>query len=144
MEFYVGMDVSLEETSICVVDGSGEIVCEGTVISEPENFHRVGLWPQHALNIVTTGSEPTSRAVGPLAADLVGSEPVCRHPHCRARSAPQCGVSRGPRAYRVRVPISGRVERTCAVGHSAIYAAVFFISAILWNSARISGWCWAR
>ena len=36
MELYVGMDVSREETSICVVDGSGEIVCEGTVISEPE------------------------------------------------------------------------------------------------------------
>jgi hypothetical protein len=25
MEFYVGMDVSLKETSICVVDGKGEI-----------------------------------------------------------------------------------------------------------------------
>ncbi len=36
MELYVGMDVSLEETSICVVDGAGEIVCEGTVLSEPE------------------------------------------------------------------------------------------------------------
>ncbi len=36
MELYVGMDVSLEETSICVVDDSGEIVSEGTVISEPE------------------------------------------------------------------------------------------------------------
>ena len=36
MELYVGMDVSLKETSICVVDGSGEIVSEGTVISEPE------------------------------------------------------------------------------------------------------------
>ncbi len=35
MELYVGMDVSLEETSICVVDGSGGIVSEGTVISEP-------------------------------------------------------------------------------------------------------------
>ncbi|MDH3664924.1 MAG: IS110 family transposase [Alphaproteobacteria bacterium] len=35
MEFYVGMDVSLEETSICVVDGKGEVVSEGTVISEP-------------------------------------------------------------------------------------------------------------
>jgi transposase len=29
------MDVSLKETSICVVDGSGGIVSEGTVISEP-------------------------------------------------------------------------------------------------------------
>jgi transposase len=36
MERYVGMDVSLWETSICVVDGGGEIQCEGTVISEPE------------------------------------------------------------------------------------------------------------
>ncbi len=35
MELYVGMDVSLKETSICVVDGRGEIVSEGTVISEP-------------------------------------------------------------------------------------------------------------
>jgi len=35
MELYVGMDVSLKETSICVVDGRGEIVTEGTVLSEP-------------------------------------------------------------------------------------------------------------
>ncbi len=35
MELYVGMDVSLKETAICVVDGSGEFVSEGTVISEP-------------------------------------------------------------------------------------------------------------
>jgi len=35
MELYVGMDVSLKETSICVVDGKGEIVSEGPVISEP-------------------------------------------------------------------------------------------------------------
>ena len=35
MEVYVGLDVSLKETSICVVDGSGKIVCEGTVLSEP-------------------------------------------------------------------------------------------------------------
>ncbi len=35
MELYIGMDVSLKETSICVVDGKGEIVSEGTVSSEP-------------------------------------------------------------------------------------------------------------
>ena len=38
-------------------------------------------------------------------ASLVGSERVRRHPHRRARSGPQSGVSCGPRAYRVRVPI---------------------------------------
>ncbi len=35
MEHYVGMDVSLKETSICVVDGDGEIISEGSVISDP-------------------------------------------------------------------------------------------------------------
>ncbi len=35
MELYVGMDVSLKDTSICVVDGSGAIVSESTVKSEP-------------------------------------------------------------------------------------------------------------
>ena len=35
MKLYVGMDVSLKETSICVVDGHGRIVSEGTVVSEP-------------------------------------------------------------------------------------------------------------
>jgi len=38
MELYVGMDVSLKKTSICVVDGKGEIVNEGTVTSEPETI----------------------------------------------------------------------------------------------------------
>jgi transposase len=36
MELYVGLDVSLKETSICVVDRSGEVVCESVVASEPE------------------------------------------------------------------------------------------------------------
>ncbi len=35
MELYVGLDVSLKETSICVVDGRGEIVSESVVNSEP-------------------------------------------------------------------------------------------------------------
>ncbi len=35
MELYVGMDVSLKESSICVVDGDGEIRYECSVISEP-------------------------------------------------------------------------------------------------------------
>jgi hypothetical protein len=29
MELYVGMDVSLKQTSICVVDGKGKVIVEG-------------------------------------------------------------------------------------------------------------------
>jgi transposase len=36
MEHYVGIDVSLERSSVCVVDGTGKIVVEAKVVSEPE------------------------------------------------------------------------------------------------------------
>ncbi len=36
MEFYVGLDVGLEETSVCVVDKDGNSVRETKVITEPE------------------------------------------------------------------------------------------------------------
>ena len=36
MEYYAGIDVSLEASSVCVVDGSGKIVREAKVSSEPE------------------------------------------------------------------------------------------------------------
>ena len=36
MEYFAGLDVSLEETAICVVDEEGRIVREARVPSEPE------------------------------------------------------------------------------------------------------------
>src|SRR5579859_5630759 len=36
MEYYVGLDVSLKRTSICVVNQTGSIVQEGVVDSDPE------------------------------------------------------------------------------------------------------------
>jgi transposase len=35
MKYYAGIDVSLESSSICIVDGSGKIVREGKAASEP-------------------------------------------------------------------------------------------------------------
>jgi hypothetical protein len=58
--------------------------------------------PQHAL---FTHLPRLKQVIRPALCrpGLVGSERDRRHPHHRARSAPQCGFSRGPRAYRVRV-----------------------------------------
>jgi len=50
----------------------------------------------------------------PMSASLVGSVRVRRHPHRHARSASQCGVSHGPRAYRVRVPINSSGRFGCS------------------------------
>ncbi len=36
MEYYAGIDVSLEASSVCVVDGSGRILREAKVASEPD------------------------------------------------------------------------------------------------------------
>ena len=36
MEQYVGLDVSQEQTSVCVVDGGGQVIWEGKCTSTPE------------------------------------------------------------------------------------------------------------
>jgi transposase len=36
MNYYAGIDVSLEESCVCAIDGSGKILREGKVASEPE------------------------------------------------------------------------------------------------------------
>src|SRR5882762_4299207 len=38
MEYYAGIDVSLESASLCVVDATGRIVREAKVASEPETL----------------------------------------------------------------------------------------------------------
>ena len=47
MMYYAGLDISLEETAICIVDNKGEIVRELRVPSDPESlisaFDAVGL-----------------------------------------------------------------------------------------------------
>jgi transposase len=40
MEYYAGIDVSLEQSSVCVVDGAGRIVREAKVASDPEALIR--------------------------------------------------------------------------------------------------------
>ena len=47
MKHFAGLDVSLDETTVCVVDATGRIVREAKVASEPEAlvdfFRRLGL-----------------------------------------------------------------------------------------------------
>jgi transposase len=67
MKYYVGLDVSVKETSVCIVNQDGDIIAEKSVLSEPENiaqylhskkltYERVGLeagcltpWLYHEL-----------------------------------------------------------------------------------------------
>src|SRR5829696_9463046 len=43
MAHFVGLDVSVEETSVCVVDDVGKVLCERKVRSEPERGQAVDM-----------------------------------------------------------------------------------------------------
>jgi transposase len=59
MNYYAGIDVSLEYSSVCVVDGNGEIVRESKVASEPEAL--IDWFNQLAVEMARIGLE-----AGPL------------------------------------------------------------------------------
>src|SRR5467141_2442231 len=59
MEHYAGIDVSLECSSVCVVDGNGKIVREGKVASEPAAL--IGWFSSLGLGLTRIGLE-----AGPL------------------------------------------------------------------------------
>lgn len=40
MKLYIGLDVSLEKTAICVISGHGEIIKEAEAASDPEVLAR--------------------------------------------------------------------------------------------------------
>ncbi len=59
MEYYAGIDVSLQQSSVCVVDATGRIAREAKVPSEPEAL--VGFFGQLGLPLTRVGLE-----AGPL------------------------------------------------------------------------------
>ena len=59
MEYYAGIDVSVECSSVCIVDAGGKIVREGRVASEPEAL--VAWFGSHGYRLIRIGLE-----AGPL------------------------------------------------------------------------------
>ena len=79
MDYYAGIDVSLKDSSVCVMDAAGKIVREAKVPSEPEALAR--FFAELAWPVVRIGLE-----AGPLSqwlhAGLVaeGHEVHCSRP----------------------------------------------------------------
>src|SRR5215472_15149255 len=59
MEYYAGIDVSLESSSVCVVDAMGQVLREAKIASEPEAL--VGWFNQLGVELARVGLE-----AGPL------------------------------------------------------------------------------
>ena len=65
MAHFVGLDVSVQETSVCVVDDVGKVLCERKVRTEPEDI---------AVLLTSIGGDYVRIAIepGPLSQWLVG------------------------------------------------------------------------
>src|SRR6266699_2039345 len=126
MAYFAGLDVSVKETSVCIVDDAGKIVREARVASEPDallqvltiyRFKRVGL------------------EAGPLSQWLYGVD-LSRHRR-RARSLPkiqgsrsrvwadvrQVSIGRG-RSERQNITLRRRDDAGHALRSSSEHAAV--------------------
>ena len=62
MEHYVGLDVSLKLTAICVVDQTGSVMREGVVDSDPETIAE--FVTSNAPSVVGSGLRPDRRPRG--------------------------------------------------------------------------------
>src|SRR5664279_44784 len=66
MAYFVGLDVSVKETSVCVVDDSGKLISEQKVLTEPDNI----------ITLLTSIGETYARIgieAGPLSQWLVNA-----------------------------------------------------------------------
>ena len=56
MDHFAGLDVSVKETSVCILDDAGKIVKEVKVASEPQALLKVPGNPTYPLQVGRTGS----------------------------------------------------------------------------------------
>jgi hypothetical protein len=56
VEYYAGIDVSLEQSSVCIVDATGKIVWEAKVASGPQALVR--FFSQLEVRVTRIGLEP--------------------------------------------------------------------------------------
>ena len=73
MEHYVGIDVSLEFSSVCVVDAAGKVVREAKVRSEPEAL--VGFLAGLGVAVTRVGLETRTTALVRKSRPMASAKP---------------------------------------------------------------------
>ena len=61
MEYFAGLDVSLKDTSVCIVDETGKIVREVKVASEPDALLAVLRSPHYHFNRIELEAGPLAQ-----------------------------------------------------------------------------------
>jgi hypothetical protein len=137
METFVGLDVSLKDTSVCVLNQTGTLVFEGKIASEPKAIAR--LIRKHATNVARVGLESGPTSVWLSHALLAEGLPVVCLDACRAVDG-----ALNPRnpARDARWVVCGSDQPPWAV--SAIRPAdaelkIAFPLSVLWFRPRLTG-----
>ena len=88
MDHSAGLDVSVKETSICIVDDTGRIVREAKVASEPEALLLVLMTPGQAFKRIGLEAGPLSQWLFSALAES-GLPVICVETrHRRPKSSP--------------------------------------------------------
>ena len=61
MEHYAGLDVSVKETSVCIIDGAGKVLHEAKVATEPEALRAVLLDDTFTIERIGLEAGPLSQ-----------------------------------------------------------------------------------
>ena len=90
MDHFAGLDVSVKETSICIVDDTGRIVREVKVASEPEDLLQILSNPAYHFKRIGLEAGPLSQWLFSAVADaglpvIWCSEASCHSSGCESR-----------------------------------------------------------
>jgi len=88
MDYFAGLDVSVKETSVCIVDDTGKIIQEVKVASEPEAL--LAVLKNHAYHFKRIGLE-----AGPLSQWLFSALAEAELPIVCVETRPYAGVAEG-------------------------------------------------
>ena len=77
MEYFAGLDVSVKDTSVCVVDGTGKIVREVKVASEPAALLPVLTNSSHRFKRIGLEAGPLSQWLFSVALAEAGLPVIC-------------------------------------------------------------------
>jgi transposase len=83
MDHFAGLDVSVKETSVCIVDNTGRIVREVKVPSEPEALLAVLKNPAYHFKRIGSEAGPLSQGCSALSPKPSYRWSVLRHGTCR-------------------------------------------------------------
>ena len=61
MDYFAGLDVSVKDTSVCIVDGTGQIVREAKVASEPDALLQIMRNPAYCFKRIGLEAGPLSQ-----------------------------------------------------------------------------------